>query len=83
MNQAIENLKSQTLKHSSFLLLTSTSQKYKQNHMLMIGDAPGDLQAACANYALFYPINPGQEEESWKLLHQEALSKFFNGQYAG
>ena len=30
----------------------------------MIGDAPGDMEAAKANDALFYPINPGGEKEA-------------------
>ena len=51
--------------------------------MLMIGDAPGDLKAARANGALFFPINPGDEERSWKLFHDEALDKFIQGAYAG
>ena len=29
----------------------------------MIGDAPGDMRAAQANGACFYPINPGAEED--------------------
>ena len=49
----------------------------------MIGDAPGDMKAAKANNALFYPINPGNEETSWKRLHDEALDRFFTNQYAG
>ena len=57
--------------------------KYCQNHVLMIGDAPGDMEAARASDALFYPINPGHEVESWKRLHDEAFDKFVSGQYAG
>jgi phosphoglycolate phosphatase-like HAD superfamily hydrolase len=57
--------------------------KYDTSRMLMIGDAPGDLKAARANGALFFPINPGDEERSWKLLHDEALDRFIAGQYAG
>ena len=49
----------------------------------MIGDSPGDLQAAQANDVLFYPINPGDEEASWKRFHDEALDRFFDGAYAG
>ena len=41
------------------------AKKYSANHTLMIGDAPGDFQAAQANNALFFPINPGHEEASW------------------
>lgn len=57
--------------------------KYKENKALMIGDAPGDMKAAKANGALFYPIMPGQEEKSWKQFYEEASSKFFLGDYAG
>lgn len=56
--------------------------KYAPGRMLMIGDAPGDLGAARAVGALFYPINPGHEEESWERLHREALDRFLNGTYA-
>jgi len=61
----------------------ATKGKYEKNHTLMIGDAPGDMKAAKANDALFYPINPGDEVESWKRFHDEAFDKFINGQYAG
>ena len=57
--------------------------KYKPDHMLMVGDAPGDLKAARANNALFYPINPGHEEESWQRFYEEAIDRFFEGTYAG
>ena len=61
----------------------ATKDKYKENHVLLVGDAPGDLKAAKANNALFYPVNPGSEEASWKRFHDEALGRFFKGQYAG
>ena len=57
--------------------------KYEDDHVLMIGDAPGDLIAAKVNRALFYPINPGAEERSWKRFYEEAFDKFINGQYHG
>jgi phosphoglycolate phosphatase-like HAD superfamily hydrolase len=57
--------------------------KYDTDHMLMIGDAPGDMRAARANDALFYPINPGHEEESWQRFYEEAVFKFLSLEYAG
>ena len=57
--------------------------RYEKSHILMIGDAPGDLKAARANEAFFFPINPGAEEASWKRLCEEGLDKFFAGDYAG
>jgi len=61
----------------------ATKGRYKENHVLVVGDAPGDMKAAKANNALFYPVNPGGEDASWKRFHDEALGRFFKGQYAG
>jgi phosphoglycolate phosphatase-like HAD superfamily hydrolase len=57
--------------------------KYADNHILMIGDAPGDLKAARNNGVLFYPINPGSEEASWERFHNEAIDRFLAGAYEG
>ncbi len=57
--------------------------KYDDDKILMIGDAPGDMKAAKKNGVLFYPINPGAEEASWKRFYDEAMDTFFNGGYAG
>jgi len=64
-------------------LKTATEGKYKNHQVLMIGDALGDLDAARANNALFFPINPGHEEQSWELFYKEAVHKFLVGEYAG
>lgn len=64
-------------------LKMATAGKYKANHVLMIGDAPGDLEAARANSALFFPINPGHEEESWERFYGEGVKKFLAGNFAG
>lgn len=58
-------------------------EKYAGENILMIGDAPGDHAAAAANGALFFPINPGDEEASWQQLHSEGLERFFSGTFAG
>ena len=48
----------------------------------MIGDAPGDRDAAHANGALFYPICPDKEAESWAEFG-ESMSAFLDGRYKG
>jgi phosphoglycolate phosphatase-like HAD superfamily hydrolase len=64
--------------------LTLAAQgKYPAGQVLMVGDAPGDLKAARDVNALFYPINPGGEEESWQRFLREGIDRFFAGQYAG
>jgi len=64
-------------------LVESSSHGYKENQVLMIGDAPGDMGAAKAVGVLFYPINPGAEEASWERFFRDACDRFLAGQYAG
>jgi phosphoglycolate phosphatase-like HAD superfamily hydrolase len=64
-------------------LAWAARNKYPADHILMMGDAPGDMEAAKANGVLFFPINPGQEEKSWERFYQEGLARFTAGTYAG
>lgn len=57
--------------------------RYDRDKILMVGDAPGDRQAAAANGVLFYPIDPGREDESWRRFVEIALPRFFAGTYDG
>src|SRR5262249_1650468 len=57
--------------------------RYAPDKILMVGDAPGDWTAARANGALFYPVDPGSEDDSWQRFFEEALPRFFAGTYAG
>ncbi len=57
--------------------------RYPNDHILVIGDAPGDMKAARANDALFFPVNPGDEDKSWERFYNEACDRFFAGTYAG
>jgi phosphoglycolate phosphatase-like HAD superfamily hydrolase len=61
----------------------ATKGRYEKDHVLMVGDALGDLKAARENNALFYPVVPGKETESWKRFHDEAFDRFIKGKYAG
>lgn len=63
-------------------IIDSLKGAYAPDHVLMIGDAPGDRDAAHATGALFYPILPDAESESWRML-TESADAFFNGRYAG
>lgn len=57
--------------------------KYDDDHIMLIGDAPGDRDAAYEQGVLFYPINPGGEVESWRRFKAEALPRFLDGTYRG
>jgi len=63
--------------------LATEGRGYAADHILKVGDAPGDLRAAVDNDALFYPIIPGRERELWKRLEAEGLDHFFNGDFSG
>jgi len=64
--------------------LTLAAQgRYQPDAILMVGDAPGDLKAAQAVGALFFPIVPGHEEASWKRLVSAGLQRFYQKSYAG
>jgi phosphoglycolate phosphatase-like HAD superfamily hydrolase len=55
--------------------------RYAVDKVLMLGDAPGDLRAARANGARFFPINPGHEEASWSRFLDEGVERFFAGRF--
>lgn len=57
--------------------------KYPDDHILVIGDAPGDRDAAAKVGVLFYPILPTREQFSWTRLRTEAFPRFLAGSYAG
>ena len=64
-------------------LTISASDRYPSERILMVGDSPGDLKAAQSVDALFFPINPGEEELSWQSFLKEGIDKFFSGKFAG
>ena len=62
-------------------VIASLKDSYAPGHVLMIGDAPGDRDAAKANDALFFPICPDQEAKSWASF-PKTMEAFLNGTYA-
>ena len=63
-------------------IISRLQKEYPLGNTLMIGDALGDMQAAHAANALFYPIRPGEEGESWAEL-PETAEQFFLHIYSG
>lgn len=56
---------------------------YDADHVLMVGDAPGDKAAAEKNGVLYYPILVKKEAKSWERFAKEAFPKFLEGSYKG
>lgn len=63
--------------------IAATSRYYQKDRVIMVGDAPGDLEAARENGVLFYGILPGWEEDSWQEFYRVALDRFLSGTYRG
>lgn len=64
-------------------LRLATDGRYAKERVLLIGDAPGDMNAAGEVGVSFYPICPGREVESWTRFYEEAYPKFQEGSYKG
>lgn len=56
---------------------------YAPDHVLMVGDAPGDCDAAEQNGVYYYPILVNREGESWQELQQKALPRLAEETYGG
>lgn len=56
---------------------------YAPDHVLMVGDAPGDLDAAKQNGVFYYPIRVRHEKESWQEFVAEGLGHLLDGTYGG
>jgi phosphoglycolate phosphatase-like HAD superfamily hydrolase len=83
LDAAVRVIAGQELGTKAEHIAMAAKGKYAPQRILMVGDAEGDLGAARANGALFYPINPGSEEAAWQRFYGEALERFFAGTYAG
>jgi phosphoglycolate phosphatase-like HAD superfamily hydrolase len=64
-------------------LKTAMSGRYGPEQALMVGDATGDLEAARAAECLFFPILPGDEVNSWKVLCNEGMERLRSGTFSG
>ena len=54
---------------------------YDPKKVLMVGDAPGDKDAADANGVWYYPILVRHESESWEKLRTEGIAHLLDGTY--
>ena len=55
---------------------------YAADHVLMIGDAPGDWEAARKNGVWYYPILVNHEKQSWEEAVSQGFAKFREGKYS-
>ena len=69
-------------KKAEHIRLLKEAGGYEDDQVIMVGDGGGDLKAARANNALFYPTPAGREAQAWESA-AEAFDAFFAGQYRG
>lgn len=62
-------------------IIRSIQKQYAPERTIMLGDAPGDYQAAHSCGILFYPIRPNSEAESWQEFNERVKDLFVAGQY--
>ena len=54
----------------------------KNERILIVGDSPGDLNAAKNINAKFFPIIPTKENQSWELFNNKYCNYFLNGVFS-
>ncbi len=74
---------SQDAGSKSYCIKRLLTYGYEKEQVLMIGDAPGDWEAANSNGILYYPILVKKEMNSWSRILDEGLDKFLIGSYKG
>lgn len=67
----------------AFCIAQMLQKGYDPSHVLMCGDAPGDLQAAEKNGVFYYPILVGREAESWREFMDKGFDALLAGEYGG
>ena len=65
----------------AFCIAELMKKGYEADKILMVGDAPGDRDAAAKNGVWYYPILVGKEGESWTRLKEEAFPKLLDGSF--
>lgn len=83
LSQYVQVLLGQEAGSKAFCIGALKENNYSEDEVLMVGDAPGDLEAAVENGVLYYPILAGKEAFSWERLATEALKKFVYGSFRG
>jgi len=62
--------------------IASAAKSYARGPVLVVGDSPGELEAARSSGTAFFPIRPGKERESWQRLARDFFPAFARGERA-
>lgn len=72
---------SQNAGSKSYCMKRLMEKGYEGDKVLMVGDAPGDMDAAASNRVFYFPILAGYEAESWKRLLTEGIKRLAEGSF--
>ncbi|MTK07508.1 MAG: HAD family hydrolase [Hungatella sp.] len=78
--KCVDLLMAQNAGSKTFCISKLLEYGYEPDHVMMIGDAPGDLSAAEKNRVRFYPVLVSHESDSWNGI-KEALDRLINGTF--
>lgn len=81
LSEKVDFIAGQEFGNKASQLLYAKKSGYEGKDMLMIGDATGDYASAKKADAMFYPIVPGRETESWEALKDTYFDMFISGEY--
>lgn len=79
----VDIMLAQDVGSKAFCIQELLKKGYDKNKVLMVGDAPGDLDAARKNDVSFYPILVKHEKESWEEFENIAIGRLIADSYAG
>ena len=73
----------QNVGSKAFCIAELLKKGYDKHHVLMCGDALGDMQAADKNGVYYFPILVRKEGKSWQEFMDAGLHKLLDGSYGG
>lgn len=79
----VDVILAQDVGSKAFCIQELLKKGYDKNNVLMVGDAPGDRDAAEKNDVSYYPILVKHEKESWAEFENIAIGRLIAGSYAG
>jgi len=79
----VDIILAQDVGSKAFCIQELLKKGYDKEKTLMVGDAPGDSDAAKTNGVYYYPILVRHEKESWNEFVELAVSKLVDDSYGG
>lgn len=79
----VDIMLAQDVGSKAFCIQELLKKGYDKNNVLMVGDAPGDRDAAEKNDVSYYPILVKHEKESWEEFVNIAIGRLIAGSYTG